>query len=108
MRTGLVSADVELNVLVQFLLKNANARVRAEPRINVADNETGKLFVGSRVPFITFSTSTAEGGRNDAFQYMDVGIILQVAPHINRDGEVVARIEQDFGDGIVTADLPLR
>jgi general secretion pathway protein D len=92
LRTGILNARTDLDILIQFLVKNTSTRVRAEPRINVADNETGRLFVGARVPFITFSTATAEGGRNDAFQYQDVGIILQVAPHINRDGEVALKI----------------
>ncbi|MFQ5653457.1 MAG: secretin N-terminal domain-containing protein [Planctomycetota bacterium] len=88
MRTGVFDAAVDLDLLVQFLTKNTNSRVRAEPRLNVADNERGKLFVGSRVPFISGSLNTPEGGRSDSFRYVDVGIILEVTPHINANGEV--------------------
>jgi type II secretion system protein D len=91
-RTGILDVSVDLDFLIQFLQKNANSRVRAEPRINVADNERGKLFVGSRVPFITNSLTTVEGGRNDAFEYIDVGIILEVTPHINNKNEVDLKI----------------
>ncbi|HVR73580.1 MAG TPA: secretin N-terminal domain-containing protein, partial [Planctomycetota bacterium] len=72
MRTGILDASVSIDFLIQFLRKNTDSRVRAEPRINVADNERGKLFVGSRVPFISGSVNTPEGGRNDTFQYIDV------------------------------------
>ena len=92
MGNGVLNADFNLDVLVQFLRKQVDGRIRASPRINVADNERGKLFVGSRVPFITGSLNTTEGGRNDSFQYRDVGIILEVTPHINRDGRVTLRI----------------
>jgi len=92
MRTGILDVRVDLDFLIQFLQKNAESRVRAEPRINVADNERGKLFVGSRVPFISSSLTTTEGGRNDAFEYIDVGIILEVTPHINNKNEVDLKI----------------
>lgn len=92
MRTGILDASVSIDFLIQFLRKNTDSRVRAEPRINVADNERGKLFVGSRVPFISGSVNTPEGGRNDTFQYIDVGITLEVTPHINTRGEVTLRI----------------
>jgi type II secretory pathway component GspD/PulD (secretin) len=92
LETGVLGVDVNLDFLIQFLEKNTESRVRAEPRINVADNERGKLFVGARVPFISGSVNTPEGGRNDTFQYIDVGIILEVTPHINATGEVALRI----------------
>lgn len=92
LRTGIVEGNVSLDILVQFLQRNTDSRVKAEPRINVADNERGKLFVGARVPFISGSLSTVEGGRNDTFTYRDVGIILEVTPHINRDGQVTLKI----------------
>jgi general secretion pathway protein D len=91
-RTGILDVNVSLDFLIQFLRKNVDSRVRAEPRLNVADNERGKLFVGSRVPFIKASTFTTEGGRNDTFDYVDVGTTLELTPHINTDQEVALRI----------------
>ena len=88
LRTGIFDASVDIDVLIQLLSKLTDTRVRAEPRLNVADNERGKLFVGARVPFISGSLNTREGGRNDTFRYVDVGIILEVTPHINNHGEV--------------------
>lgn len=92
MRTGLVDAAVNLDVLIQFLVKKTHSRVRAEPRINVADNERGKLFVGARIPFIDRTLTTTEGGQNSTFKYTDVGITLEVTPHINHEGEVTLKI----------------
>lgn len=91
-RTGILDSGARIDLLVQFLSKETGAKVKAEPRINVADNERGKLFIGSRVPFISGSLSTPEGGRSDSFDYIDVGIILEVTPHINDDGEVALRV----------------
>lgn len=90
--SGVIDASVDVNLLVQFLRKNADATVLAEPQINVADNELGRLFVGSKIPFIQGSLNTREGGRNDTFQYRDVGIILELTPQINNDKEVALKI----------------
>jgi type II secretory pathway component GspD/PulD (secretin) len=92
MRTGVVNANVNLDFLIQFLQKRTDARVRAEPRINVADNERGKLFVGSRIPFISNSLITDTGGKSDSFEYIDVGITLEVTPHINNRNQVDLKV----------------
>lgn len=92
LREGTVSANVNLDVLVQFLRRNSDSRIRAEPRINVADNERGKLFVGARIPFISNTLNTSEGGQNATFEYQDVGITLEVTPNINANGEVALKI----------------
>jgi general secretion pathway protein D len=75
--------------------KTTDSRVLAEPQISIADNELGKLFVGSQVPFISGSLNTDVGGRNDTFQYKDVGIILEVTPRINDASEVMLRIRAE-------------
>ncbi|MBI4323721.1 MAG: hypothetical protein HY674_00485, partial [Chloroflexi bacterium] len=93
LRSGVLDASVNLDLLVQFLRKNSDSRVLAEPQINIADNELGKLFVGAQVPFLSGSIlNTGLGGRNDSYTYRDVGIILEVTPHINNSEEVALKI----------------
>lgn len=93
--SGVLDSSVNLSVLIQFLRKNTDAKVLAEPQINIADNELGKLFVGAQVPFISGSLNTDVGGRNDTFQYRDVGIILEVTPHINTADEIALKIRTE-------------
>lgn len=95
LRTGVMDSSIDLNVLVQFLRKNVDAKVLAEPQLNIADNELGKLFVGSQVPFLSNSLNTPEGGRNDSFNYRDVGVILEVTPHINSSDEIALKIRTE-------------
>lgn len=65
------------------------------PQINIADNELGKLFVGQQVPFIDKSLSTDVGSLNQTFSYKDVGVILEVTPHINDTGDVALKIRAE-------------
>lgn len=95
LRSGVFSANSDVTVLIQFLRKNADGKILAQPQLNIADNELGKLFVGAQVPFISGSLNTETGGRNDTFQYRDVGIILEVTPRINSSNEVHLRIRTE-------------
>ena len=92
LRSGVLESTVNLDLLVQFLRKNTAGSVLAEPQLNIEDNETGKLFVGSQVPFISQSQNTQVGSLNQSFRYKDVGIILEVIPHINVSGDVSLKI----------------
>ncbi|HEY6227525.1 MAG TPA: secretin N-terminal domain-containing protein [Verrucomicrobiae bacterium] len=95
LRSGVFNSSLNLDVLIQFLRKNANAKVLAEPQLNISDNELGKLFVGAQVPIQTGTLRTDVGGVSSAFVYRDVGIILEVTPRINSSNEVVLRIRAE-------------
>ena len=92
MRTGIIDTAIDLDVLMQFLRRNSQSRIRAEPTINVSNNGLGQVFVGSRIPFIERSQLTTEGARNDTFDYINVGVTFEVKPHINADDEVALNI----------------
>jgi type II secretion system protein D len=94
-RSGVLSATINMDFLIQFLRKTTSAKVLAEPQINIADNERGQLFVGQQVPFISNSQTTDVGGLTQGFQYKNVGIILEVTPHINRNGDVALKVRAE-------------
>jgi general secretion pathway protein D len=95
LRSGVVGNTINIDVLIQFLKENTGATVLAEPQLEIKDNELGKLFVGQQVPFIAGTLNTEEGGLNQSFQYKDVGVILEVQPHINEAGDVQLRIRAE-------------
>src|SRR5665213_990355 len=95
LRSGAVNNTISVDFLIQFLREHTDATVLAEPQIEIRDNELGKLFVGQQVPFISGSLTTDVGGLNQSFQYKDVGVILEVEPHINESGDVALRIRTE-------------
>ncbi len=95
LRLGSISSTLNMDYLVQFLRKTTGAKVLAEPQINIADNEMAKLFVGQQVPFIDKSQTTDVGSLNQSFQYKDVGVVLEVTPHINNSGDVQLKIRAE-------------
>lgn len=63
-----------------------------EPQINIRDNETGRLFVGQQIPILTASQNSGSIGLSQNFVYKDVGVILEVTPHINNMGDVELQV----------------
>ena len=84
-----------MDFLVQFLRKTTDATVLAEPQINIRDNETGRLFVGQQVPIPDNTQVSQIGGQNTTIRYKDVGVVLEVTPHINTFGDVELRIHAE-------------
>lgn len=94
-RSGVVSSTVNIDFLVQFLRETTDATVIGDPQINIRDNDTGRLFVGQQVPILNASVNPALGGTSQNFSYKDVGVILEVIPHINSSGDVNLKIRAE-------------
>jgi general secretion pathway protein D len=76
------------------------------PQVRVTDGETAKLKIGSRVPYATGSFLPSLGGTTSSsgsvgllastqFQFQDVGVNLDLTPHLLANGEIAvhAKIE---------------
>jgi general secretion pathway protein D len=66
--------------------------VLSRPYILTSDNQEANILVGQEVPFITDTRTDALGQQINTIQYQDIGIVLDVTPHINPDGMVVMDI----------------
>lgn len=82
----------DFNFLVRALQSDSRLEVIQRPMIMCQDNETATINVGQRVPIVQ-GTSTSSAGQISAnITYEEVGVILEVEPHINPDGFVYLRV----------------
>ena len=95
LRSGMINNTISMDFLIQFLREHTDATVLADPQLEIGDNELGKLFVGQRVPISTGTVNPSIGGSSETISYQDVGVILQVEPHINDSGDVTLRISTE-------------
>ncbi len=87
------------------VLNDSRTRILQNPQVRVTDGQTAKLRIGSRVPFATGSFLPSFGGgitgggtaggatgfgllASTQFQYQDVGVNLDLTPHLLANGEV--------------------
>ncbi len=95
LRSGVLDGTVNMDFLIQFMRRTTDAKVLASPQINIRDNETGRLFVGQQVPVPASSTFSGIGSQNTTFVYKPVGVVLEVTPHINSNGDVELQIHAE-------------
>ncbi|GEM_PF-3077160 len=95
-RYQLISENID--VLVRALKRKGKLKVLSAPRILVLDNQEAAIQVGREIPRITNSRITDEGDTINSVQYEDVGISLQVTPHINPDGLVRMQVQPEVSE----------
>jgi general secretion pathway protein D len=96
--TGLVVQLIEENVsaTIRALETEGKLDVLSRPYILASDNQLASITVGQEVPFITNSRITDTGQTINTIEYGDVGILLDVVPHINPDGLVILDVAPEI------------
>ncbi len=75
------------------LASDSNTKVLQRPEIRVMDSEKATLKIGDRVPIASGSFQSGFGGSvNTQFQYLDVGVNIDITPYVHSGGEVTLKM----------------
>ncbi len=85
---GVFDSSVNVNALLQLLIREFGLQILTEPKLYTADNEEAEFFDGSDVSVQTADRINDDGGITRSFKYVAVGTRLRVRPHITREGDV--------------------
>jgi general secretion pathway protein D len=95
-----------------LLLSDSDTKVLENPRLRASDGQQATLKIGSRIPIATGSFSNGVGGSalggigavQTQFQYIDVGVNVDMKPtiHFNRDVTLKLKIEISSESGSTT------
>ncbi len=83
------------------LMNNSDTKLLQNPQIRALDGQKASLKIGDRVPVATGSFQPGIGGVginplvNTQFQYLDVGVNIDITPRIHANGEVTLKISMD-------------
>ncbi len=99
----LASKDFALGIpgaSVTALMSDSNTKVLQNPEIRVLDQQKATLKIGDRVPIATGSFSSGGGVSgggisplvNTQFQYLDVGVNIDITPQIHSNREVTLKL----------------
>jgi general secretion pathway protein D len=81
-----------------LLMSDSNTKVLQRPQLRALDNERATLKIGDRVPIATgsFTPGIGAGGIsplvNTQFQYLDVGVNIDITPHVHSDHAVTLKM----------------
>jgi general secretion pathway protein D len=87
--------------IIRALATNTDVNLLSTPSITTMDNEEAKIVVGQNVPFRTGSTVSGSQGAVNPFTTIereDVGLTLEVTPHINEGNLVRLKIHQEVSE----------
>ena len=82
----------------EMLLTDSDTKILQNPRVRATDGQQATLKIGSRIPIATGSysagvSSTSTTGVQTQFQYIDVGVNIDIKPTIHYDRDVSMKIK---------------
>ena len=81
---------------------DTDTKMLQNPQVRALDNQKATLKIGERVPVATGSFQPGIGGVginplvNTQFQYLDVGVNIDVTPHVHSDREITLKITMEI------------
>jgi general secretion pathway protein D len=85
-----------------FLYNDSNTKILQQPQIRALDGQKATLKIGQRVPVATGSFQPGIGGVginplvNTQFNYIDVGVNIDVTPHVHGTDQVTLKLSMDI------------
>jgi general secretion pathway protein D len=96
---------------ISALLSDSSTRLIQNPQIRSVDGQKASLKIGDRVPVATGSFQPGIGGVginplvNTQFQYLDVGVNIDVTPRIHANGDVTLKVAMDISSVTGTSNI---
>ena len=87
-----------LRTLLHAVASDNNNNVLSTPSIITIDNEEAEILVGSNVPFVTGSQTSAATTATNPFrtiQREDIGITLKITPKVSKQRTITLAVEQE-------------
>ncbi len=103
-RFGILSGALNIDAIIRAEKEKISAKLLANPRILVLDNEKALIRIVDEIPFQEL-TQTAQAGNIGTTEFRDVGVELTVIPHVTRDNLIRLSLHPKFS--INTGDVVL-
>jgi general secretion pathway protein D len=102
-----------IGAVIQAYKTDKEVSILSTPQIMTLDNEEAEINVGENVPYITSqqssstTTTTSVSPLNyNSYEYRDVGVILNITPHINEENFIRLKISQQVTKVTSAANSP--
>jgi len=94
LRLGLLNSSIDIDAALKAQQETINAKLLANPRILVLDNETALFDIVREIPYT--ETTQTTGGSTETVKFKPVGVRLEVTPHVTRDDMLRLNITPEF------------
>ena len=93
------------------LVSDSHTKIIQNPQIRSVDGQKASLKIGERLPVATGSFQPGIGGVginplvNTQFQYLDVGVNIDITPHVHGNREVSLKVTMDVSSQTGTSNI---
>ncbi len=95
LRFGWLNPNLDIDVMLKAQQEVVEAKLLANPRILVLDNEKALFDIVREEPYEE-RTISPDGSTIITVKFKDVGVKLEVTPHVTRDGMIRLHIVPEF------------
>jgi type IV pilus assembly protein PilQ len=95
LKFGWLTGNIDIDMVIRAQQNLINAKLLANPRILVLDNETAQIRIIQELPYQEM-TQTSGGGNIGSTNFKDVGVTLKVTPHLTRGEKIRLKVEPEF------------
>lgn len=101
MYLGYLNAGIDLGVMLDALVADNKAELLATPYIRAVNHDTAQIKMTSEFPY----TELGSAGLNTitTTRFLDIGIVLEVTPHIRKDPEGVPYVQLELEPEVSSA-----
>jgi len=103
------SSGPGIAAILKALEQKSGVNILSKPNIVTSNHNKAKIVVGENIPFVMQSriteTDPATPTAIRTFEYRDVGIILEVTPHVSQSGLIRLELNSEFTKFIDTGSL---
>jgi len=91
-------------MFLDALRQKGDLRTLATPKLVAMDNKEAQIIIGGRLGYRV--TTTINQVTTESVEFLDIGTMLKITPHIGDDGNIFLSIYPKISDGVVTGGLP--
>ena len=103
LRFGILNSHIDIDMQLRAEREGINAKLLANPRILVLDNETALFDIVTEYPYVERTISGTQ--ITETVKFKPIGTKLEVTPHVTRDGMLRLHIMPEFGVYVRDVDL---
>lgn len=97
--------------LLQAVMQDSRTKIQESPEVRVSDGQKASLKIGEKYPYATGSFQPGVGTVgvsplvSTQFQFVDVGVNVELTPHVNGPDEVTLHVSIDISSILSTINL---
>ena len=89
LRLGFLNSSIDIDAILRAQKQNIHAKLLANPRILVLDNEKATIKIVTQIPYQQLQQGRSSSGSFGTTSFREVGVTLEVTPHVATGDEMI-------------------